>query len=117
VPYGPSLKKGNTKRKCHSCQRSESLNLVQCSSCNKEFFCFDCIRDRFVVLITFICCVLFLCSTSVLVYACLELLCCAEFLTWLEFSSCVVGYLTFDCLGLRDSYVLLFFWGMQKLEF
>ncbi|MCI28399.1 lysine-specific demethylase 3B, partial [Trifolium medium] len=46
VPYGPSLKKGNTKRKCHLCQRSESLNFVQCSSCNKEFFCFDCIRER-----------------------------------------------------------------------
>lgn len=56
VPYGPSLKKGNIKRKCHSCQRSDSLNLVQCSSCHKEFFCFDCIRDRFVIL-TFIYCV------------------------------------------------------------
>ncbi|GAU20787.1 hypothetical protein TSUD_85060 [Trifolium subterraneum] len=47
VPYGPSLKKVITKRKCHLCQRSESLNLVQCSSCNKEFFCFDCIRERY----------------------------------------------------------------------
>ncbi|CAJ2678394.1 unnamed protein product [Trifolium pratense] len=47
VPYGPSLKKVNTKRKCHLCQRSESVNLVQCSSCNKEFFCYDCIRERY----------------------------------------------------------------------
>ncbi|CAK8577837.1 unnamed protein product [Lathyrus sativus] len=48
VPNGPNLKKGDTKRKrCHWCQRSDSVNLVQCSSCRKEFFCFGCIREQY----------------------------------------------------------------------
>ena len=45
VPYGVSLKKGKRK-KCHWCQRSDSWNLIKCSSCQKEFFCMDCIKER-----------------------------------------------------------------------
>ncbi|KAH1049861.1 hypothetical protein GLYMA_08G060200v4 [Glycine max] len=46
VPYGSNLKKGKRK-KCHWCQRSESGNLIQCSSCQREFFCMDCVKERY----------------------------------------------------------------------
>nr|KYP51258.1 Lysine-specific demethylase 3B [Cajanus cajan] len=48
VPYGSNLTKGQGKRKkCHWCQRSESGNLIQCSSCQREFFCMNCIIERY----------------------------------------------------------------------
>ncbi|XP_027345887.1 lysine-specific demethylase JMJ25-like [Abrus precatorius] len=48
VPYGSNLKKGKAKRKkCHWCQRSDSWNLIRCSSCQREFFCMDCIKERY----------------------------------------------------------------------
>ncbi|KAF7803570.1 lysine-specific demethylase JMJ25-like [Senna tora] len=46
VPYGSNLRKGKRK-KCHWCQRSDSWNLIKCSSCQKEFFCMDCIKERY----------------------------------------------------------------------
>ena len=50
VPYGQGLKKGKGKKKrCHWCQKSDSGNLIKCSSCHKEFFCMDCIKERFVI--------------------------------------------------------------------
>lgn len=45
VGYGGNLKKGRRK-KCHWCQRSESWSLIKCSTCQKEFFCMDCIKER-----------------------------------------------------------------------
>ncbi|KAK7362966.1 hypothetical protein VNO77_05091 [Canavalia gladiata] len=48
VPYGSNLKKGKAKRKkCHWCQRSDTWNLIKCSSCQREFFCMDCIKERY----------------------------------------------------------------------
>ncbi|CAJ1936298.1 unnamed protein product [Sphenostylis stenocarpa] len=49
APYGSNLKKGTKgkKKKCHWCQRSESCNLIQCSSCQRDFFCMDCIKERY----------------------------------------------------------------------
>ncbi|KAL2341967.1 hypothetical protein Fmac_009907 [Flemingia macrophylla] len=41
-----TLKKGNRK-KCHWCQRSDSWSLIRCSSCQREFFCMDCIKQRY----------------------------------------------------------------------
>ncbi|XP_023518038.1 lysine-specific demethylase JMJ25-like [Cucurbita pepo subsp. pepo] len=35
------------RKKCHWCQESSSWSLIQCSSCQKTFFCIDCIRDRY----------------------------------------------------------------------
>ncbi|KAL9329267.1 hypothetical protein ACSQ67_004270 [Phaseolus vulgaris] len=51
VPYGSNLKNGTKgkRKKCHWCQRSESCNLIQCLSCEREFFCMDCIKERFVI--------------------------------------------------------------------
>ncbi|KAL1336037.1 hypothetical protein HN51_030453 [Arachis hypogaea] len=46
VPYGVNLKKGKRK-KCHWCQRSDSWNLIKCSRCQKEFFCMNCIKERY----------------------------------------------------------------------
>ncbi|KAI4299269.1 hypothetical protein L6164_032744 [Bauhinia variegata] len=46
VPDGRNLKKARRK-KCHWCQRSDSWNLIKCSSCQKEFFCMDCIKERY----------------------------------------------------------------------
>ncbi|KAK7246604.1 hypothetical protein RIF29_41473 [Crotalaria pallida] len=46
VSCGRSIKKGKRK-KCHWCQRSDSWNLINCSSCHKEFFCMDCIKERY----------------------------------------------------------------------
>ncbi|KAK7327985.1 hypothetical protein VNO77_22079 [Canavalia gladiata] len=46
VPYGRSLKKGR-RNKCHWCQRSDSCNLIRCSSCHTQFFCMDCIKQRY----------------------------------------------------------------------
>ncbi|XP_020221424.1 lysine-specific demethylase JMJ25 isoform X2 [Cajanus cajan] len=41
-----TLKKGRRK-KCHWCQRSDSWSLIRCSSCQREFFCMDCIKQRY----------------------------------------------------------------------
>ncbi|XP_027330361.1 lysine-specific demethylase JMJ25-like isoform X2 [Abrus precatorius] len=46
VPYGRNLKKGR-RNKCHWCQRSDSWNLIRCSCCQREFFCMDCIKQRY----------------------------------------------------------------------
>ena len=45
VQCGQSIKKGRRK-KCHWCQRSDSWSLVMCSSCQREFFCMECIKQR-----------------------------------------------------------------------
>ncbi|KAL1331762.1 hypothetical protein HN51_049027 [Arachis hypogaea] len=49
VQYGQGLKKKGKgkKKRCHWCQKSNSQNLIKCSSCNKEFFCMDCIKQRY----------------------------------------------------------------------
>ncbi|GAV67423.1 JmjC domain-containing protein/WRC domain-containing protein, partial [Cephalotus follicularis] len=41
-----SLRRGKRKR-CHWCRRSGIRRLVKCSSCRKDFFCLDCIRERY----------------------------------------------------------------------
>ncbi|XP_073220747.1 lysine-specific demethylase JMJ28-like [Cicer arietinum] len=41
-----NLKKGRRK-KCHWCQSSDSWNLIKCSNCQKQFFCMDCIKERY----------------------------------------------------------------------
>ncbi|KAF7841986.1 lysine-specific demethylase JMJ25-like [Senna tora] len=46
VPFGRNLKRCRRK-KCHWCQRSDSWSLIKCSSCQKEFFCMDCIKERY----------------------------------------------------------------------
>ncbi|KAI9121161.1 hypothetical protein K1719_008194 [Acacia pycnantha] len=43
LPYERKCK----RKKCHWCQRSDSWNLIKCSSCQKEFFCMDCIKERY----------------------------------------------------------------------
>ncbi|XP_068497063.1 lysine-specific demethylase JMJ28-like isoform X2 [Phaseolus vulgaris] len=43
---GRNLKKGRRK-KCHWCQRSDSCTLIRCSNCQREFFCMDCIKQRY----------------------------------------------------------------------
>lgn len=43
---GRNLKKGRRK-KCHWCQRSDSCSLIRCSNCQREFFCMDCIKQRY----------------------------------------------------------------------
>ncbi|XP_062087361.1 lysine-specific demethylase JMJ28 isoform X2 [Humulus lupulus] len=35
------------KKRCHWCQRSGSRILIKCSSCQKHFFCLDCIKERY----------------------------------------------------------------------
>ncbi|KAK7400466.1 hypothetical protein VNO78_11674 [Psophocarpus tetragonolobus] len=50
VPYESNLKKGagsGKRKKCHLCHRSEAGNLIQCSRCQREFFCMDCIKERY----------------------------------------------------------------------
>ncbi|KAF1882305.1 hypothetical protein Lal_00038951 [Lupinus albus] len=46
VPCGRNLKKGKRK-KCHWCKSIDSWNLINCSGCQKEFFCMDCIKERY----------------------------------------------------------------------
>ncbi|CAI0431074.1 unnamed protein product [Linum tenue] len=42
------LRRGKKKQKCHWCRKNGlSSTLIQCSSCSKEFFCTDCIKDRY----------------------------------------------------------------------
>ncbi|CAJ1961520.1 unnamed protein product [Sphenostylis stenocarpa] len=43
---GRNFKKGRSK-KCHWCQRSDSGSLIRCSNCQREFFCMDCIKQRY----------------------------------------------------------------------
>ncbi|EEF37719.1 conserved hypothetical protein [Ricinus communis] len=40
------LRKGKRK-KCHFCRRSGLKTLIRCSSCRKQFFCMDCIKDQY----------------------------------------------------------------------
>ncbi|PON49333.1 WRC domain containing protein [Parasponia andersonii] len=35
------------RKKCHWCRRSGSRTLIKCSSCQKQFFCLDCIKERY----------------------------------------------------------------------
>ncbi|CAN1327010.1 Lysine-specific demethylase JMJ28 [Linum perenne] len=35
------------KKKCHCCRKSGLSTLIRCSSCRKEFFCMDCIKDQY----------------------------------------------------------------------
>ncbi|GMP74919.1 hypothetical protein CsSME_00032173 [Camellia sinensis var. sinensis] len=49
MPYSRNaakLKKAK-KKKCHWCQKSSYRVLIKCHSCKKEFFCMDCITERF----------------------------------------------------------------------
>ncbi|KAM7256579.1 hypothetical protein ACFE04_012320 [Oxalis oulophora] len=41
-----SLRRGMRKR-CHYCKKGGVKKLVKCSSCRKEFFCIDCIKERY----------------------------------------------------------------------
>ncbi|XP_050289017.1 lysine-specific demethylase JMJ28 isoform X3 [Quercus robur] len=50
MPCGQNVaesRRGKRKRRCHCCRKSGSLSLVSCSSCQKEFFCADCIKERY----------------------------------------------------------------------
>ncbi|KAJ4837741.1 hypothetical protein Tsubulata_015334 [Turnera subulata] len=40
------LRKGKRK-KCHWCRRSGLTTMIRCSSCRKEFYCLDCIKDQY----------------------------------------------------------------------
>ncbi|KAL5579283.1 hypothetical protein UlMin_011725 [Ulmus minor] len=48
LPFGRNGAKLNRakKKKCHWCQRSLRI-LTKCSSCQKLFFCLDCIKERY----------------------------------------------------------------------
>lgn len=41
------LRKGKWK-KCHWCRKSSYRTLIKCGACRKQFFCVDCIEERFV---------------------------------------------------------------------
>ncbi|XP_019175188.1 PREDICTED: lysine-specific demethylase JMJ25 isoform X2 [Ipomoea nil] len=45
VPFAKNLKKVKRK-KCHWCRRTNYRILVKCSSCKKQSFCMDCIKER-----------------------------------------------------------------------
>ncbi|XP_065878305.1 lysine-specific demethylase JMJ28 [Euphorbia lathyris] len=40
------LRRGKRK-KCHWCRRSGVKTLIRCSSCRKQFYCLDCIKDQY----------------------------------------------------------------------
>ncbi|KDP20870.1 hypothetical protein JCGZ_21341 [Jatropha curcas] len=40
------LRRGKRK-KCHWCRRSGLKTLIRCSSCRKQFYCMDCIKDQY----------------------------------------------------------------------
>ncbi|KAL9383990.1 hypothetical protein Peur_024313 [Populus x canadensis] len=49
LPYkrdGVRLRKGKRK-KCHWCRSSRSRTLIRCSSCRKEYYCLDCIKEQY----------------------------------------------------------------------
>ncbi|KAJ6416494.1 hypothetical protein OIU84_002368 [Salix udensis] len=49
LPYkrdGVRLRKGKRK-KCHWCRRSGLRTLIRCSSCRKEYYCLDCIKEQY----------------------------------------------------------------------
>ncbi|XP_016505301.2 lysine-specific demethylase JMJ28 isoform X1 [Nicotiana tabacum] len=49
VPFaknGKNLSRVN-RRKCHWCRRSSYRVLIKCSRCKKQFFCLDCIKERY----------------------------------------------------------------------
>ncbi|PKI58528.1 hypothetical protein CRG98_021089 [Punica granatum] len=50
LPYkrnGESVKRGGGRKKCHWCKSSDSSNLIKCSNCRKEFYCMECIKERY----------------------------------------------------------------------
>ncbi|KAF4397986.1 hypothetical protein G4B88_019707 [Cannabis sativa] len=42
-----NLGRDKRKKRCHWCQRTGSRILIKCSSCQKHFFCLDCIKERY----------------------------------------------------------------------
>ncbi|XP_027191594.1 lysine-specific demethylase JMJ28-like isoform X2 [Cicer arietinum] len=48
VPLGKLQKGSIKKKKCHWCKKSaDPWNLIQCTSCRKEFYCTDCIENLY----------------------------------------------------------------------
>ncbi|XP_006347153.1 lysine-specific demethylase JMJ25 isoform X1 [Solanum tuberosum] len=41
-----NLSKVKRRRLCHWCRRSSYRVLIKCSSCKKQYFCLDCIKER-----------------------------------------------------------------------
>ena len=44
----------NAKKRCHWCGTRGSEDLISCLSCEKEFFCVDCIDKRYLELSCFL---------------------------------------------------------------
>lgn len=51
VPYAKDVAdlRRNKRKRCHWCQKITLRNFVKCSSCKKEFFCNQCIKERYLV--------------------------------------------------------------------
>ncbi|KAA8519899.1 hypothetical protein F0562_014191 [Nyssa sinensis] len=49
VPYPRNVEnlRKCRRKKCHWCRRSSYRTLIKCSSCRKQFFCEDCINERY----------------------------------------------------------------------
>ncbi|CAH9141736.1 unnamed protein product [Cuscuta epithymum] len=45
LPLSKNMRKVKRK-KCHWCRRTNYRTLIKCSSCKKQFFCTDCIKER-----------------------------------------------------------------------
>ncbi|KAK4754428.1 hypothetical protein SAY87_002532 [Trapa incisa] len=44
---GDNVKRNSGRKKCHWCKRSDTRYLIRCSNCLKEFYCMECIKERY----------------------------------------------------------------------
>ncbi|KAK4761286.1 hypothetical protein SAY87_006179 [Trapa incisa] len=44
---GDNVKRNGGRKKCHWCKRSNASNLIRCLNCRKEFYCMECIKERY----------------------------------------------------------------------
>ncbi|GKV19137.1 hypothetical protein SLEP1_g29430 [Rubroshorea leprosula] len=48
VPYKRNLMSSRRRRKrCHRCRKGSALSLIECSNCGQQFFCVDCVKERY----------------------------------------------------------------------
>ncbi|GLT45599.1 hypothetical protein SLA2020_194200 [Shorea laevis] len=48
VPYKRNLMSSRRRRKkCHWCRKGSALSLIECSNCGQQFFCMDCVKERY----------------------------------------------------------------------
>ncbi|GLT83064.1 hypothetical protein SLE2022_013760 [Rubroshorea leprosula] len=47
VPYKRNLVSLRRRKRCHWCRKGSGQSLIECSNCGQQFFCLDCVKERY----------------------------------------------------------------------